>query len=138
MKKIKLITATIVLVGITFFISCDSRTFDELKPAVPAANVSYANDIAPILDAKCVSCHKDSQNTGTFPDLDTYQNVLDYQNDNGLNGYSNGHQTPVAASLLCSVQASSCTQDRMPKSDSPLTDASITAIQNWIDNGYKP
>jgi hypothetical protein len=71
--------------------------------------------------------------------LDTYDNVVNYQKGIGSNGYNqspNGLQN--APSLLCSVQAGSCTQHRMPKGDAPLSDASITEIQNWIDNNYKP
>ena len=133
MKNIKLITATIVLIGITFFTSCDSRTLQDLKPPVAATSVTYANDIKPILDSKCIVCHS-AQNY--FPDLDTYDNVVNYQHNIGTNGYSQGSQG--APSLLCSIQASSCTSDRMPKSDAPLSDASIATIQNWIDNNYKP
>ncbi len=132
MKNIKLISATLVLIGFTFFTSCDSRTLQDLKPAVPAASVTYANDIKPILDNKCITCHSGGN---YFPDLDTYDNVVNYQKGIGPNGYTNGSGV---ASLLCSVQATSCTSDRMPKSGAPLSDASITAIQNWIDNNYKP
>ncbi|MCX6171375.1 MAG: hypothetical protein NT048_00875 [Flavobacterium sp.] len=137
MKNIKLIIAISVLVGITFFISCDSRTFDELKPPVAPGDVTYNNDIKPILDSKCISCHKDAQTTGTFPDLDTYQNVKDYELNNGVNGYTNGGTSQTQPSLLCSVQASHCTESQMPKGDSPLSNTSITTIQNWIDNGYR-
>jgi len=135
MKNIKLIIATIVLAGITFFTSCDSRTLKDLKPAVAATSVSYVNDIKPILDNKCVTCHAGGN---YFPDLDTYDNVVNYQKGIGPNGYNSGNGTLSTASLLCSVQAGSCTQHRMPKGDAPLSDASITEIQNWIENNYKP
>ena len=131
MKNIKLIIAAVVLVGITFFISCDSRTQQDLEGIV--TNPTYTNNVKPILDAKCVNCHSQGGQQN-FPDLDTYQNVVDYQNDHGANGYSNGGQgTP---SLLCSIQSSSCTSDRMPKSDAPLSSATITTITNWVNNNY--
>lgn len=132
MKNIKLISAIILLACITFFISCDSRTLQDLKPAVAATSVSYVNDIKPILDNKCINCHAGGN---TFPDLDTYDNVVNYQKGIGSNGYPNGSGV---ASLLCSVQASSCTQHRMPKGGAPLSDASITEINDWIVNNYKP
>jgi len=131
MKNIKLITVAIVLLGITFFISCDSRTLQDLEPKVDAASVTYTNNVKPILDAKCISCHSAGN---TFPDLDTYQNVKDYQLNNGANGYSQGGQG--TASLLCSIQSNSCTSDRMPKGDAALSDGSITIITNWIANNY--
>ena len=121
MKKIKLITAAIVLVGVTLFISCDSRTQQDLEGIV--TNPTYTKNIKPIMDSKCVNCH--SQNgQGNFPDLDTYQNVVDAQN--GTN----------SDKLLCSIQAGSCTSDRMPKSDAPLSNGSINTIKNWIEQGY--
>lgn len=134
MKNIKLITATIILIGITSFISCDSRTLQDLKPPVAATSVSYTNDIKPILDNKCISCHALGN---TFPDLDTYDNVVNYQKGIGSNGYNTGNGTLNTASLLCSVQAGSCTSHRMPKGAAPLSDASINEIKDWIDNNYK-
>ncbi len=130
MKNIKFSIAAI-LVGITFFVSCDSRTQQDLEGVV--LNPTYTANVKPILDNLCVNCH--SQNGQQyFPSLDTYQNVVDYQHDNGANGYSQGAQG--APSLLCSIQASSCTADRMPKSGAPLSSSSITTITNWVNNGY--
>ena len=128
MKNIKLII--VLFLGISFFISCDSRTQQDLEGIVSAP--TYNKNIKPLMDSKCVNCH--SQNgQGNFPELDTYQNIVDYQLDNGANGYSQGSGVP---SLLCSVQSSSCTSDRMPKSDAPLSNGSINTIKNWIEQGY--
>ncbi|MEI7509153.1 MAG: hypothetical protein WCJ62_06770 [Flavobacterium sp.] len=135
MKNIKLFTVALVLSGITFFISCDSRTLQDLKPAVAATSVSYTNEIKPILDNKCINCHAGGN---TFPDLDTYDNVVNYQKGIGPNGYNSGNGTLTTASLLCSVQSGSCTSQRMPKGGAPLSDASITEIKDWIENNYKP
>ncbi len=131
MKNIKLITAAIVLLGITFFISCDSRTQQDLEGIV--THPTYTQNVKKILDNKCVTCHSPSSSQQAFPDLDTYQNVVDYQKDQGPNGYSSGSGSPR---LLCSIQAGSCTSDRMPKGDAPLSSVSITIIENWINNNY--
>ena len=131
MKNIKLIITTIVLAGITFFTSCDSRTQQDLEGIV--LNPTYTQNVKKILDNKCVTCHSPSSSQQAFPDLDTYQNVVDYQKDQGLNGYSNGSGSP---DLLCSIQSNSCTSDRMPKGDAPLSSGSITIIENWINNNY--
>ena len=132
MKKVK-IFLTIISFGV-LFTSCDSRTAQDLEGGI-VTNPTYTANVKPILDAKCVTCH--SQNgQGNFPNLDTYQNVVDYQTDNNVNGngYSSGGQG--APSLLCSIQSSPCTSDRMPKSDAPLSSSTITTIQNWINNNY--
>jgi cytochrome c553 len=120
MKNIKLII--VLVLGISIFISCDSRTQQDLEGIV--TNPTYNNNVKKIIDAKCVACHSQS-GQGTFPDLDSYQNVVDAQN--GTN----------SSKLLCSIQAGACTSDRMPKSDAPLSNGSIATIANWIDQGFK-
>ena len=106
----------------------DEVTYDSTSP-------TYLNNIKPILDNKCIVCHSPF-GQGNFPDLDTYQNVLGYQTDNGPNGYSNGGLG--APGLLCSIQTqtSFCTQDRMPKGSAPLSNSEISLILQWINNNY--
>lgn len=120
MKNIKVIIIAL-LVGTAFFISCDSRTQQDLEGIV--SNPTYTKNVKPIMDAKCVNCHSQG-GQGNYPDLDTYQNVVDAQNGNN------------SSKLLCSIQAGACTSDRMPKSDAPLSNGSITTIANWIANNY--
>lgn len=116
MKKINLII--VLLVGVAFFISCDSRTQQELEGIVQ--NPTYVKNIKAVMDAKCVSCHSQSTQ-GYYPDLDTYDNVKIYiavPNNN----------------MLCSLSADACTSPRMPKGDAPLSNSTITTISNWINN----
>ncbi len=117
MKKIKFVI--VLIVGIVFFVSCDSRTTQDLEGVV--TNPTYVKNVKPIMDAKCVSCHSQG-GQGSYPDLDTYQNVVDAQNGNN------------SSKLLCSLLSSTCTSDRMPKSDAPLSNGSIQTISNWIAN----
>lgn len=119
MKNIKLII--VLMLGVTFFVSCDSRPLQEIEGIV--ANPTYIINIKPIMDAKCVNCHSQS-GEGYFPDLDTYQSVVNAQN--GVE----------SSKLLCSIQSNSCTTPRMPKNDAPLSNGSITTIENWINNNY--
>jgi hypothetical protein len=133
MKNINTIIVAIVLVQVVLFTSCESRSLQELKPLVSAANVNYTNDIKPILDNKCINCHSGGN---YFPDLDTYTNVYDYQKGIGSNAYNGPNAALGAPSLLCSVQASHCTSDRMPKGNAALSNDEITTISNWINNNY--
>jgi uncharacterized membrane protein len=119
MKSIKLII--VLMLGVALFISCDSRTQQDLEGIV--TNPTYTKNIKPIMDSKCVNCH--SQNgQGNYPDLDTYNAVKSAQDGT------------VDDKLLCSILSSTCTSDRMPKSDAPLSNGTINTIKNWIDNGY--
>jgi len=134
MRTIKSIIVAIVVVQVVLFTSCDSRSLQELKPLVAASNVTYTNDIKPILDNKCINCHSGGH---YFPDLDTYTNVYDYQKGIGSNAYNGTNASLGIPALLCSVQASNCTiPDRMPKGNAPLSDNEITTISNWINNNY--
>ena len=119
MKNIKLII--VLMLGITFLVSCDSRPLQDIEGVV--VNPTYTKNIKPIMDAKCVNCHSQS-GEGIFPDLDTYQNVVNAQN--GI----------VSSKLFCSISSSSCTSPRMPKNDAPLSNNTITTIKNWIDTNY--
>ena len=118
MKSIKLIL--VLISGVAFFVSCDSRTQQDLEGIV--TNPTYVKNIKPIMDSKCVNCHSQGNQN---PDLDTYQAVKGAQD--GTYGDK----------LLCSILSSSCTSDRMPKSDAPLSNGSINTIKNWIEQGYQ-
>lgn len=119
MKNIKLII--VLMLGITFLVSCDSRPIQDIEGVV--VNPTYTKNIKPIMDAKCVNCHSQS-GEGIFPNLDTYQSVVNAQN--GV----------VSSKLFCSISSSSCTSPRMPKNDAPLSNNTITTIKNWIDTNY--
>ncbi len=132
MKKVKSLIVAIILVQVVVFTSCDSRSQKELEGIVD--NPTYNSNIKPILDNYCINCHKNSQTVGYFPDLDTYQNVLDYHTGNTASYNANSAGDVSGSKLLCSVQASPCTGDRMPKGGAPLTSGQITLLTKWIAN----
>lgn len=53
MKKFMyLISSAVVLVA------CESRTYEEISDNTPVAEqVTYTQDVKPIIDANCISCH---------------------------------------------------------------------------------
>lgn len=119
MKKVKIY---LIIIGFgILFVSCDSRTTQDLEGEI--TNPTYAKNIKPIIDAKCVRCHSQTGQQ-EFPDLDTYQNVKWAQDGTNTD------------KLLCSLKGAYCTDDRMPKSDAPLSNGSIKTIENWINNNY--
>ena len=50
-----------------FFIGCSKKSEDKLAPPVPCdtANVSYQNQIVPILQENCYSCHGSGSSAGS-------------------------------------------------------------------------
>jgi hypothetical protein len=67
----------IFLFVILLFTSCDdSITSEDIDQLVmPAADVSYAQHIAPVFEIKCVGCHNDTRKEGGV-NLSSYTNVV--------------------------------------------------------------
>ena len=54
------------------FIACESRTIEEISSDVPLSEkIFYVNDIKPIMDRNCNSCHSQSS-PGAFRKFDNY------------------------------------------------------------------
>lgn len=70
MKKLIIITGVCL-----FLISCANHKEENTEEIVPACNpdISFQNDVNPILVANCLSCHSGSQ----FPDLRTYESIAE-------------------------------------------------------------
>jgi len=88
------------------------------KPCVLPANVSYAADIAPILEANCYDCHSGASSLSGIL-LDNYDGLIYYAN----NGYLYG----------CITHAPGFRP--MPDSGGKLSDCEIATIKKWIDSG---
>lgn len=104
----------------------------ETETAVPATEaqasaggVSYSNNVYPILQAKCLSCHG----------VDRIREGLDMRSYAGLiNGSNNGPViTPGDAnnSLLVQLVA----QGEMPTRGTPVTPEELQVIIDWINQG---
>jgi len=87
-------------------------------PCVIPDNISYATDIAPIIDANCSDCHS-SASASSGIQLDNYDGLKFY----AQNGYLYG----------CISHASGYRP--MPDGGGKLNDCTIATIKKWIDNG---
>lgn len=114
MKKIKIIL-TLTLTGI-IYLSCDSTTTQDLSPVV--SNPTYTTNVAPIMNANCVSCHSGGNQ---FPDLDTYDAVKSAADGTNSNA------------LLCRLDATCGAV--MPPSGA-LPSATVNMIKLWAQQGY--
>ncbi len=117
-----MIKSKYLLFGISFvciggytvvFTSCAKEKGKLVAVAPPPAAVSFANDIMPIMTAKCTNCHSGGMQN---PDLDTY--------------------TPLKASVDNGTFKNRVLvlQD-MPPGGVPLSAADQQKIQVWLDNG---
>lgn len=81
-------------------------------------NVSYNDNIVPILNRECLSCHNSFSEQGGV-NLEGYENVLEYVNDGSLLGsikHEDGYEP-------------------MPLSGSKMSNCDIDRIESWINDG---
>ncbi len=97
-------------VDVTVSNSADSDTFTRALIITSADVATYTNDVLPIIQAKCTSCHVSGVSQ------------TDYSNyDNAKSG---------ANEILSRVSSGS-----MPQGRAPLSATEIANIQEWIENG---
>ena len=111
MKTIKILVVIFVFGAI--FVSCDSRTYDEIGGYVE--NPTYNKDIKPIVNNRCVTCHY-TNNQDNITDLSSYNLVRNsFEFGNAVEYISNG---------------------RMPKNSAKLSNATIKLINKWVADGF--
>jgi uncharacterized protein CbrC (UPF0167 family) len=81
-------------------------------------NMSYKNNIAPLIQASCNSCHSASAKLGNVV-LDDFTNVKKY----------------VANNVLIAVIKQNTGYSPMPKNSAKLDTCSIAKIESWIKQG---
>ncbi|HNP32524.1 MAG TPA: hypothetical protein PKN96_04480 [Flavobacterium sp.] len=113
MKKIKIILVLSVVLTWVLVISCDTTTIQEIQPVV--TNPTYNTNIAPLMNAKCVSCHSTN---GQYPALTNYDEVKE-ATENG--------------DLQCRI-ANSCGSIMPPSGKLPQV--FIDMVNNWKLQGY--
>lgn len=95
------------------------------QPAVQGATVSFANDILPIIESRCIGCHGGDR-TEEGLDLKTHASLM--------TGSDNGTVvTPgdAANSLLVEMVAT----QKMPKRGPKLTPPQVQLITDWVNQG---
>ena len=100
-------------------------------PAAPDA-VSFSKDIAPLLQAKCVTCHNAEKAKGGYR-LHTFAELLKP---------GESKDAPVVAgesakSKLHQLLLATDPDDRMPQKDDPLPPAQVQLVARWITQGAR-
>jgi hypothetical protein len=121
-----------------FLSACQSEQLDLTGPIEPgdtnAEGVSFARDIAPVMNSSCggSGCHISEPNSGVR--LSSYSAVIGSvgQQYGGLIVRpGNAAASPLVDKLEPAPQFGS----RMPLGRSPLSSADIARIRTWIDAG---
>jgi mono/diheme cytochrome c family protein len=99
------------------------------QPPAPASEkpteVSFAKDVLPIFEAKCVKCHGGNRTEAKLV-LKSYDGVMAGSEDGPV-------ITPGDSTNSTLVEV--IVEGRMPKRDPRLPDSEIAAIKAWVDAG---
>ena len=118
-KNIKRFAPVLVLAFIMQ--SCYYDNVEELYPNPPVCdttNVSYANDVWPVINSNCTFCHSGGAPAGNVS-LENYNDIV-VAADNG--------------SLLGTIKHENGWSP-MPKGGGKLGDCDITKIEIWVNEG---
>jgi hypothetical protein len=107
-------TVLMLFLGASFFFSCTREKVTPIDIQC-TATVSFANDVLPIIEANCTSCHQPGNTSGGY-DLSDYTSIA--ANANAVLGSmkANGYQL-------------------MPLGGPALPDSTIQKISCWINQG---
>ena len=97
-------------------------------PAQPAASPSFANDIKPLLDAKCVRCHSEKTRKGDL-DLSTAAGIA----RGGEGGPVVVAGKPEKSSLFEKVHKG----EMPPAKKDALAEKEVALLKQWISDGAK-
>ncbi|KMQ70199.1 hypothetical protein [Chryseobacterium koreense] len=104
----------IILFSVT---SCDTRTFDEISPKVVIpAEVTYNQNVKPLIDNNCVTCHSAVGAANFYPltDYSLVKNAIDH--------------------ILDRVQRPAGDPGKMPQGGS-LSTTNIDILKKWKADG---
>lgn len=115
----------IISIIVAFLVSAYAILQSGSTDAAPQAYVSFANDVQPILENRCGSCHM-----GEFVSkdlhMDTYENLMA--------GSQNG-PVIIAGNAGDSLLVQKISNGEMPRRGPKLTPAQIQIIEDWINAG---
>ena len=89
------------------------------------ATVSFANDILPLLQSRCVNCHG-GQRTEHELNLNSYNGAMAGSENGPVVTPGNAADSPMAELV---------SSGKMPKRGPKLTPAQVALIVDWIDQG---
>ena len=95
------------------------------QPPAEGATVSFANDILPIFESRCIGCHGG----------DRTQEGLDLKTHASLMAGSNNGAVVIAGDAVNSLLVEMVATQKMPKRGPKLTPPQIQLITDWVNQG---
>jgi hypothetical protein len=93
-------------------------------PIVSSGEVSFSNDILPIIQSRCLTCHGGDRGAEEGLDMNSYANLMA--------GSENG-PVVLAGDADGSLMVEMLIQNKMPKRGPKLTPPQIQLINDWIN-----
>jgi len=116
----------LAFIFVIFIISCTSTSKDQLNLTCNIDNMSYSNNVVPILKSKCYSCHSVGNSVGSYGILlDNYDSLKKYTINDTVNNVS----------ILVGVITHDPRYVAMPYKLPKLDSCSINQITFWIFQG---
>jgi uncharacterized membrane protein len=108
---------------------------NENAPAKSSAEqVVYADIVAPILERRCVQCHKEEKAKGKFR-MDTYELLV----KGGKEGPGIEPGNAAKSNIIVRMELPEDDDDHMPPEGKPdIEDAEVLVIKWWLDGGAHP
>ncbi len=124
-KRFNLISLLILPVLILFFQGCyyDNEEYLYNVTACDTENMSYANDVWPVISASCNGCHSGASPEGGI----SLENYIDVAASSAIG--------PGNYGSLYGVISHASGNSPMPKNSDKLPACTISKIMAWIDQG---
>jgi hypothetical protein len=116
MEKIKYL----ILAAFIGTISCTNNSEDDLTNPIVLGNTRYSENVKPIIDNNCISCHGATPSNGAPMSLVTYAQVKEAVQNRGL---------------LDRISKSQGAPGMMPSQGARLPQTTIDLIVDWNTDG---
>lgn len=107
---------------------------EDAPASKPGEQLVYADIVSPILERRCVSCHKEGKAKGKFQ-MDSYERLV----QGGKEGDGLEPGNAAESNIVIRMELRPEDEDHMPPEGKPdIEDSELSVVKWWIDNGADP
>ena len=103
----------------------EAAATEAATESAASTGVSYAADVKPIFDAKCIKCHG-VESTKEGLDMQTYENVMAGSRNGSVITPGNADDSELVRLIV---------RGKMPNRGQKLSDEEIQLITDWVNQG---
>ncbi len=122
MRRIQFILLIAFIASVTgCYYDNEEKLYPQVSSGCDLSNVTFSGSVVPILQASCLTCHSNSQASGSGGGVK-------------LQDYADVQAVAASGKLMGTINHATG-YDPMPKGGGKLSDCEISQLQTWIDNG---